>query len=121
MDAKLKHLEMIQGVINRMANCSFLLKGWSVTLIAALFDWRRLGNLPLLRGRSQVRILKGGPLDLCFVSLFYRILQSLKTRCAQRVYGGTGNSVSPSNASLFVSSLASSLFWFPFCHDTVTS
>ena len=37
MESKLKHLEMIQGVINRMANNSFLLKGWSVTLISALF------------------------------------------------------------------------------------
>lgn len=32
-----KHLEFIQGIINRMANNSFLLKGWSVTLVAALF------------------------------------------------------------------------------------
>ena len=37
MESKLKHLEMIQGVINRMASNSFLLKGWSVTLISALF------------------------------------------------------------------------------------
>jgi hypothetical protein len=37
MEAKLKHLEIIQGVINRMAGNSFLLKGWSVTLISALF------------------------------------------------------------------------------------
>jgi hypothetical protein len=37
MDSKLKYLEMIQGVINRMANNSFLLKGWSVILISALF------------------------------------------------------------------------------------
>jgi len=37
MESKLKHLEMIQGVINRMAANSFLLKGWSVTLISALF------------------------------------------------------------------------------------
>ena len=36
MESKLKHLEMIQAVINRMANNSFLLKGWSVTLISAL-------------------------------------------------------------------------------------
>ena len=28
---------MIQGIINRMASNSFLLKGWSVTLISALF------------------------------------------------------------------------------------
>lgn len=37
MDIKLKHLEFIQGVINRMAGNSFLLKGWSVTLTSALF------------------------------------------------------------------------------------
>lgn len=37
MDAKLKHLEMIQGIINRMAHCSFLLKGWSVILVSGLF------------------------------------------------------------------------------------
>ena len=37
MESKLKHLEMVQGIINRMAGNSFLLKGWSVTLISALF------------------------------------------------------------------------------------
>lgn len=37
MESKLKHLELIQGVINRMAGNSFLLKGWSVTLASALF------------------------------------------------------------------------------------
>ena len=37
MEAKLKHLEMIQGVINRMAGNSFLLKGWTVVLVSALF------------------------------------------------------------------------------------
>jgi hypothetical protein len=37
MERKLKHLELIQGVINRMAHCSFLLKGWSVILISGLF------------------------------------------------------------------------------------
>ena len=33
---KRKHLEMIQGVINRMASNSFLFKGWSITIIAAI-------------------------------------------------------------------------------------
>jgi hypothetical protein len=37
MERQLKHLEFIQNVINRMAANSFFLKGWSVTLIAALF------------------------------------------------------------------------------------
>ncbi len=37
MEQKLKHLEMIQNVIARMAHNSFLLKGWAVTLVGALF------------------------------------------------------------------------------------
>ena len=36
MELKLKHLEFIQGVINRLASDSFRLKGWSVVLVAAL-------------------------------------------------------------------------------------
>lgn len=37
MENKIKHLELIQGVINRMAGNSFALKGWAVTLIAGIF------------------------------------------------------------------------------------
>ena len=37
MDNKIKHLEFIQGVINRLSTNSFLLKGWSVVLVSALF------------------------------------------------------------------------------------
>jgi hypothetical protein len=37
MDNKIKHLEFIQGVIDRMSSNLFLLKGWTITLIAALF------------------------------------------------------------------------------------
>ena len=37
MEKKLKHLEFIQQAINRMASNLFLLKGWTVTLIAAMF------------------------------------------------------------------------------------
>lgn len=36
MEKKLKHLEMIQSVINRMANNSFLIKGWCVAIVAAI-------------------------------------------------------------------------------------
>ena len=37
MDKKLKHLEMLQAVISRMAKNSFLLKGWNVVLVSAIF------------------------------------------------------------------------------------
>lgn len=36
-EAILKHLEFIQNIVTRMARNSFLLKGWSVTLVAAIF------------------------------------------------------------------------------------
>jgi uncharacterized membrane protein len=34
---KLKHIDLIQAIVTRMASNSFLLKGWSVTLVSALF------------------------------------------------------------------------------------
>ena len=34
---RIEHLKMIQAVITRMAQNSFLIKGWTVTLVAALF------------------------------------------------------------------------------------
>lgn len=37
MENKRKHLEFIQSAISRMASHLFLLKGWTITLIAALF------------------------------------------------------------------------------------
>ena len=36
MEAKTKHLEFIQATINRMANNSFLLKGWAITVVGGL-------------------------------------------------------------------------------------
>jgi len=35
---RLKYLEMIQNIINRMANNSFLIKGWTITLSLAGFS-----------------------------------------------------------------------------------
>lgn len=37
MEHKIKHLEMIQSNINRMAQNSFMLKGWALTLVVAMF------------------------------------------------------------------------------------
>ncbi|MEL6445868.1 MAG: hypothetical protein AAFR95_13075 [Bacteroidota bacterium] len=36
MEDRIKHLEMIQAVIGRLSQHSFLIKGWSVTLVAAI-------------------------------------------------------------------------------------
>jgi small-conductance mechanosensitive channel len=57
MSDKHKHLEFIQGAVNRMASNLFFFKGWTVTLIAALFalaakdsnqHFLVLGGFPLL-------------------------------------------------------------------------
>jgi hypothetical protein len=37
MDAKIAHLQMIQGIIERLSNASFVIRGWAVTLVAAVF------------------------------------------------------------------------------------
>jgi hypothetical protein len=34
---KRKHIELIQSIVSRVAGNSFLLRGWTVTLVAALF------------------------------------------------------------------------------------
>lgn len=36
-EIKIKHLELLQSVVNRMASNSFLIKGWVTTLSSALF------------------------------------------------------------------------------------
>lgn len=37
MEKKIKHLEFLQNVITRMNSNSFLIKGWTITLVSALF------------------------------------------------------------------------------------
>ena len=37
MDQKVKHLEFVQRIINRMTNDSIMTKGWCITLVSALF------------------------------------------------------------------------------------
>ena len=37
LEAKIKHLELIQVAINRLGGNSFMVKGWALTLVSALF------------------------------------------------------------------------------------
>ena len=37
MEKKHKHIDLIQNVVNRMSQHSFILKGWSITLVVAVF------------------------------------------------------------------------------------
>ena len=62
MEAKLKHLEIIQSTIARMAANTFMLKGWCVTLIAALCA------IAIQDDRSRVYLLAYIPI-FCFSAL----------------------------------------------------
>lgn len=44
MSNKHKHMEFIQAVVNRLSHNSFLLKGWSVVLVSALFALSASGS-----------------------------------------------------------------------------
>lgn len=37
MESKIKHLEFIQNIITRMNSNSFLIKGWTITIVSALY------------------------------------------------------------------------------------
>ena len=53
-EKKIKHLELIQSIINRMSNNSFLIKGWCVTLVAAILA---LANKDINRGFVMIVFL----------------------------------------------------------------
>jgi len=57
-EEKTKHLEIIQGVINRLANNSFLIKGWMITVSLAGFSlFINQKEMPLLGTVSFIVIL----------------------------------------------------------------
>jgi hypothetical protein len=67
MESKIAHLEMIQGVINRMAGNSFLIKGWSVTMVSALFALAAAGSNPLFAYLAYFPALAFWALDAYFL------------------------------------------------------
>ncbi len=46
MDNKLKHLDFIQNIIGRLANNTFYIKGWTITLVVALLGFSFGDKLP---------------------------------------------------------------------------
>ena len=72
---KLKHLEMIQMTISRMASNSFLLKGWSITLT--------VGSFVLISYTSNVIPLTAVVVPIIFFWILdsYYLLQERRYRC----------------------------------------
>jgi hypothetical protein len=85
VESKLKHLEFIEAVIGRMAGNSFLLKGWSVTLVAALFGLAGNEATPYLMVLAYYVVLVFWLIDTYFLwqeKLFRKLYESV---CGKKV------------------------------------
>ena len=80
MDERLTHLSFIQAIITRMGNNSFLLKGWSVTLVAAIFALSSKDSNHLLVLLAYFPVLVFWGLDAFFLhqeKLFRKLYQEV--------------------------------------------
>lgn len=68
MEKKMKHLEMILDVVNRMASNSFALKGWAVTLVAGIFALQGIETSDLRYAIAFVPIIIFWGLDAFYLS-----------------------------------------------------
>ena len=68
-DSKLKLMEMIQDIIKRMAQNSFMLKGWTVTLVSALFALSKIDTNKSFFFIAYVPILVFWLLDSYYLQL----------------------------------------------------
>lgn len=87
-DNKLKHLEFIQAVINRMAGNSFYLKGWSVTLVAAIFVLATKDGNPSLVPVAYLPAIVFWFLDAYFLRqerLFRRLYDAVREKSPEEV------------------------------------
>lgn len=83
MDKEILHkeIDLIQGVINRMANNSFLLKGWLISLIAVVLA---LSKDSLLSCNTNLTLL-----ILCFPIIIFWYLDAFflhREKCYRELY-----------------------------------
>jgi hypothetical protein len=78
--ADVEHLKLIEAVVGRMGGNSFLLKGWTVTLVAGL------GALASANGdRSFAWIAAGVVVLFCLLDAFYLALERSYRELYQKV------------------------------------
>src|SRR5437773_11124579 len=66
-EAQQSHLEMIQGVVNRLSQNSFLLKGWSVVLVSSLFALAAFNSNPFFVYLTYLPVVAFWGLDAYFL------------------------------------------------------
>jgi hypothetical protein len=88
MEKKLAHLNLIEAVISRMGSNSFLLKGWSVTLVAAPFALAAKDTKPALVLIAYLPGVAFWALDGYFVwqeTLFRRLYDKVRGLAEDRI------------------------------------
>ncbi len=84
----IKHMEFVQAVIARMASNSFLLKGWSITIVAALFALAGVSDKPILVIIALLPALSFWGLDTYYLwqeRLFRKLYQDLQRSFEEEV------------------------------------
>jgi hypothetical protein len=84
--AWLKHLEFIQAVITRLANDSFLMKGWALTVAGAFYGFAVKGTNWKLAAIGLMPVLIFWGLDAYFLRqerLFRSLYDQVRQRNAQ--------------------------------------
>ncbi len=86
-DNKIKHLEFIQLVITRMSVNSFLLKGWTITLVSAVFAFAAKDTNPKYFWISFIAILVFWGLDAYYLlqERLYRSLYEIRAKPANAI------------------------------------
>ncbi|MDE0318035.1 MAG: hypothetical protein OXM61_24405 [Candidatus Poribacteria bacterium] len=81
MEKKLKHLELIQNVINRLANSSFFLKGWTVIFVAAVLGFATKDSKPIYVWLAAIPTVSFWLLDGFYLNqerLFRRLYDAIR-------------------------------------------
>ncbi len=81
MPKKLKHLELIQNVINRLANSSFFLKGWTVIFVAAVLGFATKDSKPMYAWLAAIPTISFWVLDGFYLNqerLFRRLYDTVR-------------------------------------------
>lgn len=116
MEKKIKHLEFIQNIIARLSNISFLLKGWGITLLAALFALSAKDSNSRFYWISVFVLLIFWVLDSYFISVErkYRALydQVRKKDEHEIDFNLKTSSVAAKKASLFACIISKPLLFF---------
>lgn len=82
-ESQIKHLEFIHATVNRLANNSFLIRGWSITLTGALVGISITGGQPSLAAASLIPTIGFWLLDFFYLRQ-ERLFRKLYIAVAQR-------------------------------------